>query len=388
MLYYIQMKLEREKLIRYSTLAVTLLIAVLSLFLWFLMRGQGRLEMGLAQPRISPTPEATPTPTPVPLQVTPAPTPIRVQVYRDYPPKALDLVADGRVLFTVQSAEEAQQALERYLSESACQGLGEDERLIRAGFDQKLTLEEPSGRGELLGLEEAVSALKADVGLLPVVRTVVRCVIEQGARETLARENDRLPVGSRIYRSMGIYPYTLSYFETMYRGQAAFSEVKTNEFAVGPGRVDLLVEDGAYKMEESSPAAGPKAERIDGFQPVWPVSGTVTGHFGMTEEGMSYGVEITAESMARVVSPAEGVVIFCSQRGRLGLVVDILHDETGCVSRIIGCQRPLVELYQRVKRGEQVAVLPEPASGRFVTMRYELLLNGVPVNPEKYLPKR
>ena len=43
--------------------------------------------------------------------------------------------------------------------------------------------------------------------------------------------------------------------------------------------------------------------------------------------------------------------------------------------------------YQRVKKGEQVAVLPEPASGHLATFRYELLINGVPENPEKYLPK-
>ncbi len=382
------MKLEREKLIRYGALATALVLTVFSLVLWLLLRGQGRMGAGLAMPRISPTPEITATPTPAQLTVTPAPTPRVVQVLQDYPPKAVDLVADGRVLFTVNNPEEARQAVERYLSEDARRGIGHEERLIKAGFDQKLTMEEPSGRGELLSVEEAVNTLRAEEGLLPIVRTVVRCVIERGEIASYVRENDRLAKGSRIYRSMGIYPYTLSYIETVYRGQAAFSEVKTNEFSVGPGRVDRLAEDGAYGMEEASAEAGPGAVAVEGFQPAWPVSGTVVRPFGMTDEGVHYGVEIAAESVARVTSPEDGIIVYCGQRGRLGLVIDIRHDDTGAVSRIIGCRRALVELHQRVKKGEQVAVLPEPTDGRMVIIRYELLVDGLPVNPEKYLPKR
>ena len=388
MLYYIQMKWERDKLIRYSALALVLVVTMLSLLLWLLLRGDGRLEAGLGMPRTSPTAPPTPTATPAQLRVTPLPTPIRVQVQREYPPDALDLVADGRVLFTVRNAEDGRLAVERYLQESAQLGLGDDQRLIRAGFDQKLSLESPSGRGELLNLEEAVNTLKADESLLPIVRTVVRCVIERGQVETINQENVRLTAGSRIYRNMGVYPYTLSYYETVYRGQAAFSEAKTNEFVVGQGKVDQLVEDGGWVKEAASPGAGPEALPVSGFAPMWPVEGTISTSFGMTDRGMCYGTEISTESVTRVMAPEGGVVVYCGDRGELGLVIDILHDETGCLSRIIGCQRPLVELYQRVKKGEQVAVLPEPKGDtRLVVLRYELLINGLPENPEKYLPK-
>ncbi len=388
MLYYPQMKLEREKWIRYGALTLTVVMVALSLILWLLMHGEGQLEAGTSLPRITPTPVITPTPTPARLRVTPAPTPLLVQVVRNYPPGAVDVVADGKVLYTAENAQAAQEALERYLAENAELGLVRTERLIRAGFDQKLTLEEPSGKGELLTVDEAVNTLKADEGLLPIVRTVVRCVIERGDREVVTRENPLLLQGSRIYRSMGVYPYILTYYETVYRGQAAFSEVKTNEFAVGPGKLDRIVEDGSRIMEDAAPSAGAAAVPIDKFAPLWPVAGTVTGSYGMTDGGMRYGVEITADTVARVVSPEEGVVVFCAKRGDLGLVIDILHDETGALSRIIGCERPLVELYQRVKKSEQVGVMREPVAGRLATLRYELIINGLPVNPEKYLPRR
>ena len=194
-------------------------------------------------------------------------------------------------------------------------------------------------KGELLNLEEAVSTLKADDSLLPIVRTVDRCVIERGQAETLLQENVRLTAGSRIYRSMGVYPYTLTYYETVYRGQAAFSEAKTNEFVVGQGKVDQVIEDGGWVKEAASPEAGPEAMPLSGLALIWPTQGTVTGSFGMTDEGMSYGTDITAESVSRIVAPEGGVVVFCGKRGDMGLVIDILHDEAGCLSRIIGCQR-------------------------------------------------
>ena len=239
MLYYPQMKPEREKWMRSGALLLTLVIVLLSLVLWLLMGGHGRLEAGFSLPRSTPTAEVSlTTPTPAQLKITPPPTPILVQVIRNYPPEAVDLVADGKVLFTVETESAAREILDRYLSESAAWGLQPNERLIKAGFDQQLTLEEPSGQGELLSVDEAVNTLKADDSLLPVVRTVVRCVVEPGELDTEVRENAALPKGSRIYREWGVYPYILSYYETVYRGQAAFSEVKTNEFAVGPGRVE------------------------------------------------------------------------------------------------------------------------------------------------------
>lgn len=383
------MKLERDKWIRYGALALAVVILLLGLVLWLLMRGKGQLEMGFGLPRITPTPELVlTTPTPAQLKVTPPPTPILVQVDRDYPPEAMDLVADGKVLFTAENPAAARDVLSRYLNESASLGLGPNERLIKAGFDQALTLEEPSGQGELLTVDEAVNTLKADDSLLPILRTVARCVIERGEREVMTRENTALPRGSRIYRDMGVYPYILSYYETSYRGQAAFSEVKTNEFAVGSGKADRIVEDGGWAMEEASPDAGAPPVAMEGFAPDWPVEGIVSGSFGLADGTMRYGVEISAGNLYRVRAPEGGVVVYCAKRGDLGLVIDILHDETGALSRIIGCDSALVELYQRVKKGEQIGVLPEPADSRLVTIRYELLLNGIPVNPEKYLPKR
>ena len=156
------MKLKRENWIRYGALTMALVVVLLSLVLWILMREEGQLEVGFSLPRVSPTPQLTSTPTPAQLKVTAAPTPILVQVDRNYPPEALDVAVEGKVLFTVEDADAAQEALERYLYEEARSALQPNERLIRAGFDQDLTLQAPSGQGELLTVDEAVNTLKAD----------------------------------------------------------------------------------------------------------------------------------------------------------------------------------------------------------------------------------
>lgn len=381
------MKIERENAIRFGALVATLVIVFMSLVLGLLLRSEGRLKAGLFLPRITPTASVLPSPTTAQVRVTPAPTPIQVQIQREYPPGAVDVRADGKLLYTAENAKAAREALAQYLSETAGLGLEKNERLLRAGFDQTLTLEEPSGDGELLQAEEAVNTLKADEGLLPISRTVVRCVIDRGEIQTLSRENPLLAEGSRIYRSIGVSAFTLSYFETTYRGQAAFSEVKTNEFAVGQGKADQIIEDGTLRLQDASAEAGPAAAPIEGFSPQWPVAGPVETSFGLVDGLPHYGVDISASGAARVAAPAEGVIVYCGPRGALGLVIDILHDETGCLSRIIGCERTTVELYQRVRKGEAVGVLPETSGSSRTILRYELLINGLPVNPEKYLPQ-
>ena len=382
------MKIEREKAIRFSMLVTVLVIVSLSVVLGVLLGSEGKLKAGFRSPRITPTASALPSATTAQVKVTPAPTPIQVQVQRDYPPNAVDVRADGKLLYTAVNARAARKALEQYLAETAGLNLAENERLLRAGFDQTLTLEEPSGDGELLQVEEAVNTLKADEGLLPISRTVVRCVIDRGEIQTVTRENPLLAAGSRIYRSIGVSSFILSYYETTYRGQAAFSEVKTNEFAVGQGKADQVIEDGSLILAAASAEAGPAAAPIEGFAPQWPVAGTVETSFGMVDGLPHYGIDIAAENGARAASPAEGVIVYCGPRGQLGLVIDVLHDETGCLSRIIGCERAMVELYQRVRKGEPVGVLPQSPSGNRAVLRYELLVNGLPVNPEKYLPKK
>jgi hypothetical protein len=174
------MKIEREKAIRFSMLVTVLVIVSLSVVLGVLLGSEGKLKAGFRSPRITPTASALPSATTAQVKVTPAPTPIQVQVQRDYPPNAVDVRADGKLLYTAVNARAARKALEQYLAETAGLNLAENERLLRAGFDQTLTLEEPSGDGELLQVEEAVNTLKADEGLLPISRTVVRCVIDRG----------------------------------------------------------------------------------------------------------------------------------------------------------------------------------------------------------------
>ena len=155
------MKIEREKAIRFGMLVTVLVIVFLSVVLGLLLRSEGKLQAGFRSPRITPTATARPSATTAQVKVTPAPTPIQVQVQRDYPPNAVDVRADGKLLYTAVNARAARKALEQYLAETAGLNLGENERLLRAGFDQTLTLEEPSGDGELLQVEEAVNTLKA-----------------------------------------------------------------------------------------------------------------------------------------------------------------------------------------------------------------------------------
>ncbi|MBQ7278100.1 MAG: M23 family metallopeptidase [Clostridia bacterium] len=373
------MQERQEKWIRYlSWMAAAVIALMMGLSLLWQGR-EHRLALGILQ-----TPGPTPAPTGAPreLSVTPVPAAVNVEIRGDYPPEAVDLVADGRVLFTLPSRQAAREVLEQYLNTVAAQELGANESLMRASFEQTLVLTAPEGKGELLSQEAALSTLLVDQTILPVSRRVNRCDILSQAPETTVTEAPLLPLGSRLYRTYAHSGHTLVYSEILYRGQAAYTQDSMGEHPFGPGTIPLTVEEGTYILEEASAEAGPQVPAPEGFSPLWPVKGQVVGHFGMEGYTLCYGVTLDAEGNQRAMAPEGGVIIYCGQRGNMGLVVDILHDDGRCISRIIGLERLDVELYQRIGRGEPLGSTAPGSS----PVTYALTIDGYPVNPEHYLP--
>lgn len=114
-----------------------------------------------------------------------------------------------------------------------------------------------------------------------------------------------------------------------------------------------------------------------------PVSGKVQYYFGVSQGVMHYGLTYAVASEATVVAPEAGVVIYAGQRGDMGYVVDILHDEEGFVSRLWGLGSVKVELFERVNKG--VAIGSAPSTGKeTASVTYELLVDDLPVNPVWY----
>lgn len=123
---------------------------------------------------------------------------------------------------------------------------------------------------------------------------------------------------------------------------------------------------------------------------IWPVRGWVTSRFGTRLSPFSgilkahEGMDIAAQTGTPVVSAADGVVIRAGFGTGYGNMVEISHGY-GIKTLYAHNSRLNVKAGQRVKRGEVIAYAGDSGSSTGPHLHYEVRLNGLPVNPAKYL---
>ncbi len=121
----------------------------------------------------------------------------------------------------------------------------------------------------------------------------------------------------------------------------------------------------------------------------WPVKGWLTSKFGMRRDPfngrrkMHEGLDIAARSGTAVVATADGIVSSVRTEAGYGKIVVVDH---GYGYRTIygHNSRIYVKVGQRVRRGDRIAAVGNTGRSTGSHVHYEIRLNGVPVNPNKY----
>ncbi len=116
----------------------------------------------------------------------------------------------------------------------------------------------------------------------------------------------------------------------------------------------------------------------------------VTSRFGFRRSPFTgqrefhQGFDISAREGTPIMATADGVVIFAGRKGLLGntLIVDHGH---GMVTRYGHCQKFLKKRGEKVSRWEPIALIGNTGRSTGPHVHYEVRLNGVPVNPTKYI---
>jgi murein DD-endopeptidase MepM/ murein hydrolase activator NlpD len=123
---------------------------------------------------------------------------------------------------------------------------------------------------------------------------------------------------------------------------------------------------------------------------VWPVRGWVTSHFGNRTSPFSgilkfhEGMDIAAQTGTPVMAPADGVVVKAGFGTGYGNMVEISHGYG--LKTIYGHNSRLnVKAGQRVKRGDVISYIGDTGSSTGPHLHYEVKVNGLSVNPVKYL---
>jgi murein DD-endopeptidase MepM/ murein hydrolase activator NlpD len=123
---------------------------------------------------------------------------------------------------------------------------------------------------------------------------------------------------------------------------------------------------------------------------VRPTSGWTTSRFGYRTSPFTNrrefhkGYDIANRLGSPISATADGIVSFTGPKGTLGNMVTIDHGH-GMVTRYGHCHKILVKRGDAVKRGDTIALMGNTGRSTGPHVHYEVHLNGLPVNPEKYI---
>jgi murein DD-endopeptidase MepM/ murein hydrolase activator NlpD len=121
-----------------------------------------------------------------------------------------------------------------------------------------------------------------------------------------------------------------------------------------------------------------------------PAEGWISSKFGyrispFTEKREFHkGLDIANRLGTPIIATADGVVTFVGTKGQFGKVVIIDHGH-GITTRFAHLDKALMKSGDRVKRGDLIAQMGSTGRSTGPHVHYEVHLNGVPVNPEKYI---
>ena len=118
--------------------------------------------------------------------------------------------------------------------------------------------------------------------------------------------------------------------------------------------------------------------------------GRVTSRFGYRKspfgsaKAMHKGLDIAAPTGMPIMATAAGIIISSDYQGYYGQTIVIDHGQ-GLITRYAHMSKLLVKRGDRVERGKVIGQVGSTGRTTGAHLHYEVVLNGVPVNPEKYI---
>ena len=123
---------------------------------------------------------------------------------------------------------------------------------------------------------------------------------------------------------------------------------------------------------------------------IWPIMGWVTSGFGFRTNPftglnqMHEGLDISNRPGTLVFAPANGMVSDAGNDLAFGKILVISHG-FGITSRYGHLNKLLVNVGQKVKRGDKIAEIGMTGKTTGPHLHYEVRLNGIPMNPMRYI---
>lgn len=157
--------------------------------------------------------------------------------------------------------------------------------------------------------------------------------------------------------------------------------------------VDRLLEEAAFQMksfEELSDFLTKQQSLLASTPSIWPVIGWVSSEFGYRTSPFTgkrefhRGIDIVTRIGKEIVAPADGIVVVARNERDMGNMVKIDH-RNGLSTSYGHLMKIAVKDGQRVKRGDLIGYVGNSGRSTGTHLHYSVSLNGVFVNPRKYL---
>lgn len=166
------------------------------------------------------------------------------------------------------------------------------------------------------------------------------------------------------------------------------------EMIAGIGRhMDRLMNDAAAR-EQSFAAIltylQEKKSLLASTPSLWPVMGWVTSEFGKRTNpfggGAEFhkGIDIATSSGRPIQSPADGIVAEVVYQHDMGNMVRIDHGH-GISTLYAHLSKAAVRAGTAIRKGDRLGYVGNTGSSTGSHLHYTVMLNGLPVNPRKYL---
>jgi len=159
------------------------------------------------------------------------------------------------------------------------------------------------------------------------------------------------------------------------------------------GNLDLLTNQARIQtisFQEMDEFFKGQKSLLSAIPSIWPVRGWVTSRFGFRKSPFTglpenhEGLDIAIRRGSPVRAPGDGVVISTGREYGYGKMIEIDHGY-GFVTRFGHNSRYEVKAGDRVKRGQVIALTGNTGRSTGPHLHYEIIFNGVPVDPKNYI---
>lgn len=161
-------------------------------------------------------------------------------------------------------------------------------------------------------------------------------------------------------------------------------EIKLETVQVAQAQVEQKV---TALIEEDEKSKMPKINGI--LLAVTPVQGQISSRFGSVSSvrsGAHTGTDIRCSTGTPIKAVAEGTVIFSERNGSYGNLIKLDHGN-GVETWYAHCSALYASVGKKVKSGEVIAAVGSTGNSTGSHLHLEIRLNGVAINPQKYLYK-